>query len=228
MEEKQRVLVVDDDPQTLRHVRDILSGAGYDPITVGDPEELSDIIHTERPRLVLLDLMLPGTNGIELMEQVPELGDLPVIFLSGYGRDETIADALATGAVDYIVKPFSHTELVARVRAALRSRYEPEIFVYGDLTIDYTRRRVSVAGRQVALTAKEFDLLRILSVNRGGVVTTETLLRQVWGLRGLKSTNRVRAVVRKLRANLGDDADAPTYIFTERGVGYRMASPGEE
>ena len=116
---------------------------------------------------------------------------------------------------------------MARVRAALRSRYEPETFVCGDLAIDYTRRRVTVAGRRVALTAKEFDLLRVLSVNRGGVVTTKTLLRQVWGLRGLNNTNRVRAVVRKLRANLGDDADAPAYIFTERGVGYRMASPGE-
>ena len=226
-EERPRILVVDDDPQMLRHVRDILSGAGYEPLTLGDPEGLSDIIHTERPRLVLLDLVLPGTNGIELMEQVPELSDLPVIFISGYGRDETIADALASGAVDYIVKPFSHTELVARVGAALRSRYEPETFVCGDLAIDYTRRRVTVAGRRVALTAKEFDLLRILSVNHGGVVTTKTLLRQVWGLRGLDNTNRVRAVVRKLRANLGDDADAPAYIFTERGVGYRLASPGE-
>ena len=226
-DEKPRILVVDDDPQMLRHVRDILSGAGYEPLTVGDPEGLSNIIHTERPRLVLLDLVLPGTNGIELMEQVPELGDLPVIFISGYGRDETIADALASGAVDYIVKPFSHTELVARVGAALRSRYEPETFVCGDLAIDYTRRRVTVAGRRVALTAKEFDLLRILSINCGGVVTTKTLLRQVWGLRGLNNTNRVRAVVRKLRANLGDDADAPAYIFTERGVGYRMASPRE-
>ena len=226
-EEKPRILVVDDDPQMLRHVRDILSGAGYEPLTVGDPVGLSDIIHRERPRLVLLDLVLPGTNGIELMEQVPELSDLPVIFISGYGRDETIADALASGAVDYIVKPFSHTELVARVGAALRSRYEPETFLCGDLAIDYTRRRVTVAGRRVALTAKEFDLLRILSVNRGGVVTTKTLLRQVWGLRGLDNTNRVRAVVRKLRASLGDDADAPAYIFTERGVGYRLASPGE-
>ena len=226
-EKKPRILVVDDDPETLRLVRDILSGAGYDPVTVGDPEGLADIIHAERPRLVLLDLMLPGTNGIELMEQVPELGDLPVIFISGYGRDETIADALASGAVDYIVKPFSHTELVARVRAALRSRYEPDTFVCGDLIIDHTRRRVSVAGRRVTLTAKEFDLLRILSAHRGGVVTTETLLRQVWGLRSLNNTNRVRAVVRKLRASLGDSADAPAYIFTERGVGYRMASPGD-
>ena len=227
MEEKPRVMVVDDDPETLRLVRDILPGAGYDPVTVGDPEGLSDIIHKERPRLVLLDLMLPGTNGIKLMEQIPELGDLPVIFLSGYGRDETIADALARGAVDYIVKPFSPTELVARVRAALRSRYEPETFVCGELAIDYTRRRVSVAGRPAALTAKEFDLLRILSVNRGGVVTTEALLRQVWGLRSLENTDRVRAVVRKLRAKLGDEADAPTYILTERGVGYRLGSPGE-
>ena len=226
-EEKPRIMVVDDDPETLRLVRDILSGVGYDPVTVGDPEGLSDIIHKERPRLVLLDLMLPGKNGIELMEQIPELGDLPVIFLSGYGRDETIADALARGAVDYIVKPFSPTELVARVRSALRNRYEPETFVCGDLAIDYTRRLVSVAGRPVTLTAKEFDLLRVLSVNRGGVVTTETLLRQVWGLRSLDNTNRVRAVVRKLRANLGDDADAPTYILTERGLGYRLGSPGE-
>ena len=171
--------------------------------------------------------MLPGRNGIELMQQIPELGDLPVIFISGYGRGETIADALESGAVDYIVKPFSQTELVARVRAALRNRLEPATFVYGDLTIDYARRRVSIAGRDVALTAKEFDLLRTLSVNRGGVVTSETLLRQVWGLRGLNNTNRVRAVVRKLRASLGDDADDPSYIFTERGVGYRLASPGE-
>ena len=208
-------------------MREILSVADYETLSVGDPEGLSDIIRAERPRLVLLDLILPGTNGIELMQQVPELSDLPVIFISGYGRDQTIADALASGAVDYIVKPFSQTELVARVGAALRNHYEPETFVCGDLAIDYTRRRVSVAGRPVALTAKEFDLLRLLSLNRGAVVTTETLLRRVWGLRGLNNTNRVRAVVRKLRANLGDDPDAPTYIFTERGVGYRIASPGE-
>ena len=114
------VLVVDDDPKTLRYVRDALAGSEYAPLVTGDPEELPDLIQTERPRLVLLDLMLPGTDGIELMERIPELADLPVIFISGYGRDETIARALEAGAADYIVKPFSPMELTARIRAALR------------------------------------------------------------------------------------------------------------
>ena len=224
--EETRILVVDDDPQTLRYVRDVLSQAGYAPLVTGDPDGLPSVIRAEKPRLVLLDLMLPGTDGIELMKRVPELADLPVIFISGYGRDETVAKALESGAADYIIKPFSPTELVARVQAALRSRAAPEIFVHGELAVDYDRRRVSVAGRAVPLTATEFELLRILSVNGGRVVTTEALLRQVWGRRGLDDTDRVRTVVKKLRAKLGDDAAAPTYIFTEHGVGYRIATPG--
>ena len=198
--------MVDDDPQTLRYVRDTLSQAGYAPLVTGDPDELLSLIRAEQPRLVLLDLMLPGTDGIELMTRVPELADLPVIFISAYGRDETIAKALESGAADYIVKPFSPTELVARVQAALR-------------------RRVRVAGRVVPLTATEFDLLRVLAVNGGRVVTTATLLRQVWGRRSVDDTDRVRTVVKKLRAKLGDDAATPTYIVTMHGVGYRMATP---
>ena len=197
--EKTRVLVVDDDPQTLRYVREVLSDAGYAPLVTGDPDGLAGLIRAEKPRLVLLDLMLPGTDGIELMKQVPQLADLPVIFISGYGRDETIARAFESGAADYIVKPFSPTELVARVQAALRSRAEPEAFVHGELAVDYDLRRVSVAGREVALTATEFDLLWILSVNAGRVMTTEVLLRQVWGRRGSDDTDRVRTVVKKLR-----------------------------
>ena len=130
-----RILVVDDDPQTLRYVRDALVAAGYAPLVTGDPEELSGLIKAEQPALVLLDLMLPGTDGIELMERVPELADLPVIFISGYGRDETIARALESGAADYIVKPFSPTELTARVRAALRRQAGREPF----LTVTSTR-----------------------------------------------------------------------------------------
>ena len=218
----ERILVVDDDPQALYYVRNALSAAGYAPVVTGDHRDVSRLIRTEKPRLVLLDLLLSGTDGIELMERVPELADQPVIFISGYGRDETIARALETGAADYMVKPFSPTELTARVRAALRARAEPEPFVTGDLTIHYERRQVSVAGRPVRLTATEYELLRVLSLNAGRVMTCATLLRQVWGRADTGDTELVRTFVKKLRRRLGDDAANPAYIQTERGVGYRM------
>ena len=223
--EQTRILVVDDDPQTLRYVRDALSAGGYSPLVTGDPRELTDLLKTHKPRLVLLDLMLPGTDGIELMARIPALADLPVIFISGYGRDETIARALELGAADYLVKPFSPTELTARVRAALRRRAEPEPFLLGDLAIHYEQRQVIVAGRPVQLTATEFELLRVLSVNAGRVLTHAALLRQVWSGRGPRNSKVVRAFVKSLRHKLGDDASRPAYIFTERGVGYRMPKP---
>ena len=218
------VLVVDDDPHTLRFVRDALSDAGYAVRVTNEHRELSRIIGAERPDLVLLDLMLPGAEGIELMEDVPELvnPDLPVIFISGYGRDETIARALDRGAADYIVKPFSPTELVARVRAALRRRVEPEPFVLGDLAIHYAERRVTVAGRAVELTATEYELLRVLSENAGRVSTYDALLREVWAGRENADTEVVRAFVKSLRRKLGEDAKNPSYLFNVRGVGYRM------
>ena len=225
--EPDRILVVDDDPQTLRHVRDTLAEAGYSPLVTGDHGALGHIIRTEKPALVLLDLMLPGTDGIELMQTVPELADLPVIFISGYVRDETIARALEAGASDYIVKPFSPTELTARIRAALRRRADPEPFVLGDLAIDYDRRQVTVAGRPVSLTATEYELLRVLSLNAGRVTTSESLLNRVWAGRGNGDTKVVRAFVKQLRQKLGDDAANPAWIFNVRGVGYRMPRPGE-
>ena len=226
-QKETRILVVDDDPQTLRYVRDALAAAGYSPIVTGDPRELPDLLRTKKPGLVLLDLMLPGTDGIELMRRVPELADLPVIFISGYGRDETIARALESGAADYIVKPFSPTELTARVRAALRRLAEPDPFLLGDLAIHYELHRVTVAGRRVDLTATEYQLLRVLSAHAGRVSTYDSLLRQVWGGRNAGDPKLLRAFVKKLRRKLGDDAVNPAYIFTERGVGYRLAAPGD-
>ena len=221
------ILVVDDDPQTLRYVRDALIPAGYAPVVTGDPRQLTDLVETHKPALVLLDLMLPGTDGIELIQRIPQLADLPVIFISGYGRDETIARALELGAADYIVKPFSPTELTARVRAALRKRAEPERFQLGDLAIDYEQRKVTVAGQSVQLTASEYELLRLLSVNAGRVLPPETLLRQVRGGRDAADSTVVRTLVKKLRRKLGDDAAKPAYILTERGVGYRIATPAD-
>ena len=219
--------MVDDDPRALRYVRDALSAAGYAPIVTGDPREVARLLETKKPRLVLLDLILPGTDGIELMERVPAMADVPVIFISGYGRDETIARALETGADDYIVKPFSPTELVARVQAALRRRARPEPFLLGDLAIHYEQLRVSVAGRPVPLTATEYELLRVLSLSAGRVVTYDALLRQAWSGREPGGPKVVRAFVKTLRRKLGDDAARPAYIFNERRVGYRMAEPDD-
>ena len=225
---KTPILVVDDDPHTLRYVRDTLAAAGYSPLVTGDPREVADLVRTAKPQLVLLDLMLPGTDGIELMESVPELADRPVIFISGYGRDETIARALDNGAADYIVKPFSKTELVARVRAALRRNHElPAPFRLGDLVIDYQDRQVIVADRLLSLTATEYEMLRLLSINAGRVITYASLLRRVWGRDDSTDLRPIRSLVRRLRRKLGDDAAKPAYIFNERQIGYRMARPSD-
>ena len=151
--ERPRILCVDDDPQTLRYVRDALTKAGYAPVVTGDPEDVSRLMAEETPRLVLLDMMLPGSDGMELMKDIREVSDVPVIFLSVNGQEEVVARAFDMGAADYVVKPFSPTELAARIRTALRKRAAPELaqpsepYVRGDLTVDYARRRVTVAGR---------------------------------------------------------------------------------
>ena len=162
------------------------------------------------------------------MKDILRIADVPVIFVSGYGKDQVIAQAFEQGVADYIVKPFSPTELVARVRAALRRQADPyrvgslEPYVLGELTIDYAERRVTVAGQPVELTATEYQLLFELSVNAGRVVTYDQLLRRVWGLTNASDVRLIRTPVRNLRRKLGDDADSPAYIFTELRVGYRM------
>ena len=196
--ERTRILAVDDDPQTLRYVRDALTNAGYAPIVTGDPQEATSLVRANDPGLVLLDLMLPGTDGMELMKEIREVSDVPVIFLSVNGQEEIIARAFEMGADDYVVKPFSPTELVARIKAALRKREAPEWaepsepYVFGELTIDYAERRVTLAGRPVQLTAIEYGLLFELSANAGRVMTYDRLLQRVWGLRGSGDSRRVR------------------------------------
>ena len=226
--ERTRILCVDDDPQTLRYVRDALTRAGYAPIVTGDPEEVSRLMREEAPQLVLLDLVLPGSDGIELMQQVREIADVPVIFLSAYGQDEVIARAFDLGAADYVVKPFSPTELAARIRAALRKRAAPELaepaqpYVRGELSIDYRQRRVTLAGRAVALTIIEYRMLVELSANAGRPLTHEHLLQRVWGPDKGQDSAPVRNIVKRLRHKLGDDPGHPGYIFAEPSVGYRM------
>ena len=223
------VLAVDDDPQELRHIRDTLAAAGYRPVVTGDPEEALRLMEQEQPQLALLDLMLPDTDGIELMQAILGMADVPVIFLSAYGREELVSRALDAGAADYMVKPFSPTELAARIRAALRRREvsrTPQPYVHGDLLIDPTSRRVTLAGGPVSLVPLEYRLLAELAANAGRVLTYEHLLEQVWAGKG-SGLNPMRNIVNKLRAKLGDDANSPAYIFTEPRVGYWMPE-GEE
>ncbi len=225
-EERLRILAVDDDPHDLRYVRDTLVKSGYDPVVTGEPREALRLVADERPELVLLDLMLPGTDGIELMTDILGVADVPVIFLSVYGREELVAKAFDMGAADYVVKPFSPTELSARIRAALRKRavaQPSEPYVLGDLTVDHAARRVVLAGRPVHLTPTEYRLLAELSANAGRPLTYERLLDRVWGRRERDGDVRpMRTMVGKLRRKLGDDADNPTYIFTEPRVGFLM------
>ena len=185
--ERVRVLAVDDDPQALRYVRDILTRAGYAPIVTGDPAEVPKLMAEEKPHLVLLDLVLPGRDGIQLMHDIRRTADVPVIFVSAYGQDETVARALDMGAADYLVKPFSQTELAARIRAALRKQLEPlpgeptGTRVVGELTIDYAQRRVTLAGEPVVLTATEYAVLYELAAHSPRVLNQSLLLQRVWG-----------------------------------------------
>ncbi|MYC05626.1 MAG: response regulator transcription factor [Chloroflexi bacterium] len=223
--ERVRVLVVDDDPNDLRYIRDTLTVSVYAPVVTGDPEEAVRLVEDEMPDLVLLDLMLPYIDGIELMRDILDVADVPVIFLSAYGRDEVVARAFEMGAVDYVVKPFSPTELSARIRAALRRRetVEPsEPYVLGDLTIDYDQHMVTVAGRRVGLTPTEYRMLVELSSHAGRVLTYDHLLERVWMNRSDGNVRPMHTMISKLRRKLGDDAGNPTYIFTESRIGFRM------
>ena len=220
-----RVLALAGDPQALRAVRDALLQAGYAPTVTADPEEALRCVERERPHLVLLDLLLPGADGVALLRNLVETADIPVIVLSAHGQEPLLARALDMGAADYVVMPFSPVELAARIRAALRRREAPEPaapYVLGGLTIDYAERLVRLDGRPVPLTDIEYRTLAELAANGGRVLTYEHLLRRVWRRAGDADVRPMRTVVRSLRRKLGDDAEDPAYIFTRLRVGYRM------
>ena len=228
----ERILAVDGEPHTLLHLRNTLREAGYTPIAAANPKEMERHIETDNPRLVLLTPASTGTSGMELVERIREFTDAPVIFMSEDADDEDAALAFEMGADDYIAKPFSPVELLARIRTALRRKqapertHGPEPYLLDDLMIDYAERRVTVAGRPVQLTATEYELLSDLSLNAGRVLTHDQLLRRVWGPNYSGDSQPVRTFVKNLRNKLGDDARKPTYIFTEPRIGYRMAKPG--
>ena len=223
-----RILVVDDDLQILRYVRNTLSEAGYTPVVTGEVDDVTNLIESEQPKLALVNLVLPGVDGFDLLRRVRTDHHIPVIVLSGRGRGQDIARAFEFGAADYVVKPFSPAELVARIGAALRQQaayphagIEP--YECGDLAINHFERAVTVAGRPVRLTPTEYKLLFELSRYPGRVLTHDELLTRVWSEDHPADQRLLRSFIKNVRHKLGDDARNPSYIFTESGVGYRLA-----
>ena len=210
-------------------MRSAPSKAGYAPIVTANPADVPRLMREEKPNLVLLDLVLPGSDGIELMQEILQSSNVPILFLSVYGQDEIIARAFEMGAADYMVKPFSPTELVARIGAALRRQLAPswgqpsEPYHLHELTIYYCEHSVLLAGEPVVLTGIEFRVLSELAASAGSVVTREQLLHRVWGPANSGDPRLLRSIIKNLRRKLNDDAANPQYIFTEPRVGYCMA-----
>ena len=230
-EDQARILVAGGDYDGRRYIRSVLSSAGFTPVVTNTPDKIERLIETENPHVVLVEAILSRTEWSELMEGIRRVSDAPVIFVSGEGGDEKIERAFELGAADYLAKPFTPTELVARTNAALRGRQSPTAgappkpFVLEDLTIDYVLRSVTLAGNPVQLTATEYKLLYELSTAAGQVLTYEQLLRRALGPLYSTDTRIVHTYVKQLRNKLGDDARRPRYIFNVPRVGYQIAKP---
>lgn len=223
----KRVLVIDDEPQIRNALRVGLERAGFAVALAGTGQEGLDQAAAAPPDLVLLDLLLPDTHGFAVCQQLRELTDAPVIVLSVRSEEGDKIAALNGGADDYLTKPFSLPELIARMGAVLR-RAVPEntpetaFFQGGDLFVDFAGRRVTVAGEDIHLTPKEYELLRQLVLNPGRVLTYRTLLTAVWGAEAAEETRTLRVHIANLRNKIEADPTHPRYIHTETRIGYRF------
>jgi two-component system response regulator ResD len=223
----ETVLVVDDEPMLREVVVRYLEREGYHALVAGDGDEAESVLRNASPDLVILDLMLPGTDGLELCRRIRARSSLPVIMLTARGEETDRIVGLELGADDYVTKPFSPRELVARVRTVLRRTAqlsEPrELIQHGDLVLDSASREVRKRGRPVKLTAKEFDLLWFLATHPRRVFSREHLMASVWGYHAAFDTGTVTVHIRRLRAKIEDDAARPRHIETVWGVGYRFS-----
>ena len=229
------ILVVDDEPAILRAVRAGLTARGYKVIVAATGQAAVDTVALEAPDVVVLDLGLPDIDGIEVCRQIRGWSDVPIVVLSAEGSDIRKVIALDEGADDYVTKPFSMPELMARIRVSLRHRragaggalVNEAVHRVGDIVVDVAHHEVKVAGRDVELTPKEFGFLALLARHPGKVLTHRTILQEVWGQEYGTETQYLRVYASQVRKKIGDDATHPRLV-TEPGVGYRLVDRDDE
>ncbi len=226
MNEHRRILVVDDETQITRVLRTSLSAQNYDVRVANDGEMALEVMKDWVPHLVITDLAMPNLDGVELCRRIRQVSEVPVIVLSVRGQDRVKVEALDAGADDYVTKPFSMNELLARVRAHLRHvpqlTSEPQVIESGDFHIDIESRMVKVRGSEIRLTPKEFDLLIYLAKHPRKVITHRALLAAIWGPNSTEQPEYLRVFVGQLRKKIEPDSSNPRYLFTEPWVGYRF------
>jgi two-component system KDP operon response regulator KdpE len=218
------VLVVDDEPPIRRFLRTSLTVQNYRVSEAVDGKSALDAVRHEKPDLVILDLGLPDMDGLEVIRRLRATSKVPIIVLSSRGEEKIKVEALELGADDYVTKPFGMDELLARLRTALRHSFQEQgsepIFRSGDLAVDLTRRKVTVGDAEVKLSPTEYDMLRLLVLHAGKVLTHQQILREVWGHAG--DLQYLRVYVRQLRKKIEVQPERPRHIVTEPGVGYRL------
>jgi len=232
MNQGARILVVDDEPQIRQSLQVNLQNRNYDVATTASGEEALDAMARRSPDVVIVDLVLPSMDGIELTRRIRAHSPVPIIVLSAIGDERKKVEALESGADDYVTKPFGMEELAARVRSALRrtimlSGSEP-VFRSGALTVNFERREVRVEGKPVKLTPTEFDLLKYMIQYIGKVLTHRTLLTAIWGEAYTDQAQYLRVFIGQLRKKIETNTARPRYILTDPGVGYRFALDIEE
>jgi len=228
MTKSSTILVVDDEPQIRRVMRATLTAEGYAIVEARDGQEALVKFRSERPDLIILDMNMPGTDGVEACREIRATSNVPIIMLTVRSAEKDKVRALDAGADDYVVKPFGIQELLARIRATLRRSAGDEVdeaVTSRELNLDFEKRIITVRGKQVHLTPKEFELLRHLVANSGKPVSHRRLLQAVWGPDYGEETESLRVVVNQLRKKIEVDPAEPKYILTEPWVGYRFVLP---
>jgi two-component system KDP operon response regulator KdpE len=230
----EKILVVDDEPRVVQLVSKVLEAVGYQVIAATSGEPAIEMVALEQPDLLLLDILLPrGPDGYEICRRIREFSEVPVIMLTAKAQETDVLHGFDVGADDYLTKPFSAKELVARVKAVLRRAQRPEEAVTatltcGELGINFARRAVKVRGAKVSLTRTEYALLRQLALNANRVMLHQDLLATVWGPEYRDDIDYLRAYIRYLRQKLEENPHEPQYILTTPGVGYMLACPEEQ